>query len=67
MVNLNGLSNEGDQVKIFDDKNTAENFAESVGTISYEFLQTFSKIEGNFLTSFKKFFFNMINYIFLAR
>ena len=43
MVNLNGtLANEGDQVIIFDDKNTAENFAESVGTISYEILTNLS-------------------------
>ena len=43
MVNLNGtVANEGDQVIIFDDKNTAENFAESVGTISYEVLTNLS-------------------------
>ena len=43
MVNLNGTAaNEGDQVIIFDDKNTAENFAESVGTISYEILTNLS-------------------------
>ena len=43
MVNLNEtVANEGDQVIIFDDKNTAENFAESVGTISYEILTNLS-------------------------
>ena len=51
MVNLNGVvANEGDQVIIFDDKNTAENFAESVGTISYEVLTNLSsRIERKFV------------------
>ena len=51
MVNLNGtVANEGDQVIIFDDKKTAENFAESVGTISYEVLTNLSsRIERKFV------------------
>ena len=44
------VANEGDQVIIFDDKNTAENFAESVGTISYEVLTNLSsRIERKFV------------------
>ena len=43
MVNLNDtVASEGDQVVIFDEKDTAENFAESVGTISYEVLTNLS-------------------------
>ena len=44
MVNLNGLNcDEGDEVVIFDSKNNAEDFAKSVGTISYEVLTNLSK------------------------
>ena len=43
MVNLNEtVAKEGDQVVVFDDKNTAEDFADSVGTISYEVLTNLS-------------------------
>ena len=43
MVNLNKAdAQEGDQVVIFDEKNTAEDFAASVGTISYEILTNLS-------------------------
>ena len=43
MVNLNDIAaKEGDQVVIFDEKNTAEDFADSVGTISYEILTNLS-------------------------
>ena len=43
MVNLNEtIAKEGDQVVVFDDKNTAEDFADSVGTISYEVLTNLS-------------------------
>ncbi len=43
MVNLNDVAaKEGDQVVIFDEKNTAEDFADSVGTISYEILTNLS-------------------------
>ena len=43
MVNLNKADAvEGDQVVIFDEKNTAEDFAASVGTISYEVLTNLS-------------------------
>ena len=44
MVNLNGINcDEGDEVVIFDSKNNAEDFAKSVGTISYEVLTNLSK------------------------
>ena len=44
MVNLNALNcDEGDEVVIFDSKNNAEDFAKSVGTISYEVLTNLSK------------------------
>ena len=43
MVNLNGINaKEGDEVIIFDKRNNAENFAKSVGTISYEILTNLS-------------------------
>lgn len=43
MINLNDVpAKEGDQVVIFDEKNTAEEFADSVGTISYEILTNLS-------------------------
>jgi len=43
MVNLNGINcNEGEEVVIFDSKNNAEDFAELVGTISYEILTNLS-------------------------
>ena len=43
MINLNDVpAKEGDQVVIFDEKNTAEDFADSVGTISYEILTNLS-------------------------
>ena len=43
MVNLNGLNcKEGDEVVVFDSKNNAEDFAKSVGTISYEILTNLS-------------------------
>ncbi len=44
MVNLTGIkSKEGDKVMIFDKENNAEDFAISVGTISYEILTNLSK------------------------
>ena len=43
MINLNGINcNEGDEVVVFDSKNNAEDFAKSVGTISYEILTNLS-------------------------
>ena len=43
MINLNGINCcEGDEVVIFDCKNNAEDFAKSVGTISYEILSNLS-------------------------
>ena len=43
MVNLNGIkSEEGDEVIIFNNENNAEDFAKSVGTISYEILTNLS-------------------------
>tara|TARA_B100001758_G_scaffold123927_1_gene106629 strand:- start:211 stop:495 length:285 start_codon:yes stop_codon:yes gene_type:complete len=43
MINLNGINcGEGDEVVIFDCKNNAEDFAKSVGTISYEILTNLS-------------------------
>ena len=44
MVNLNGINcDEGDEVVVFDSKNNAEDFAKSVGTISYEILTNLSR------------------------
>ena len=44
MVNLNGISVfEGDEVVIFDNSNNTENYAKSVGTISYEILTNLSE------------------------
>ena len=43
MVNLNQINaEEGDEVIVFDKRNNAENFAKSVGTISYEILTNLS-------------------------
>ena len=43
MINLNGINcGEGDEVVVFDSKNNAEDFAKSVGTISYEILTNLS-------------------------
>lgn len=43
MINLNGINcDEGDEVVVFDSKNNAEDFAKSVGTISYEILTNLS-------------------------
>ena len=43
MVNLNGIKvEEGDEIIVFDKRNNAENFAKSVGTISYEILTNLS-------------------------
>ena len=43
MVNLNSINcDEGDEVVVFDSKNNAEDFAKSVGTISYEILTNLS-------------------------
>lgn len=43
MINLNGINcDEGDEVVVFDSKNNAEDFAKSVGTISYEVLTNLS-------------------------
>ena len=43
MINLNGINcDEGDEVIVFDSKNNAEDFAKSVGTISYEILTNLS-------------------------
>ena len=43
MINLNGIKcDEGDEVVVFDSKNNAEDFAKSVGTISYEILTNLS-------------------------
>ena len=51
MVNLNGISaKEGDEVVVFDKKNNLEDFANAVGTISYEILTNLSKrIERKFI------------------
>ena len=44
MVTLNGISVfEGDEVVIFDNSNNTENYAKSVGTISYEILTNLSE------------------------
>ena len=41
--NLNDINcGEGDEVVVFDSKNNAEDFAKSVGTISYEILTNLS-------------------------
>ena len=43
MVDLNGINcDEGDEVVVFDSKNNAQDFAKSVGTISYEILTNLS-------------------------
>tara|TARA_Y200000002_G_scaffold160572_1_gene132718 strand:+ start:4107 stop:5195 length:1089 start_codon:yes stop_codon:yes gene_type:complete len=43
MINLKGINcDEGDEVVVFDSKNNAEDFAKSVGTISYEILTNLS-------------------------
>ena len=51
MVNLNGIDVlEGDEVVIFDKNNNAEDYARSVGTISYEILTNLSgRIERKFI------------------
>ena len=51
MVNLNGISaKEGDEVIVFDKKNNLEDFANAVGTISYEILTNLSvRIERKFI------------------
>ena len=51
MVNLNGIDVlEGDEVVIFDKNNSAEDYARSVGTISYEILTNLSgRIERKFI------------------
>ncbi len=44
MVNINGINcDEGDDVTLFDSKFNAEDFAKSVGSISYEILTNLSK------------------------
>ena len=43
MINLNDINcNEGDEVVVFDSINNAEDYAKSVGTISYEILTNLS-------------------------
>ena len=51
MVNLNGFDvHEGDEVIIFDENNNAEDYARTVGTISYEILTNLSeRIERKFI------------------
>ena len=44
MVNLNNFDvHEGDEVIIFDKNNNAEDYAKTVGTISYEILTNLSE------------------------